>query len=203
MCLLRLLLWANPLPHFLHTNGFSPVCLRRCTSYLDLCRKNFPQYPQWKRLIPSNCVWYCSLVSITFSGMFCPGNWLLIGWFVLIDSMLSETGLLIGWYCSLVTITRSWMFCPGNWLLIGWFVLIESMLSETGRYILSVKMHGFKVLSEGVQLWQSFLWGEGRSQYKYRRAIIGLQRKRYLNGVSLACRWWPNFECWLGSIVIF
>ena len=23
------------------------------------------------------------------------------------------------------------------------------------------------------------------------------------NGVSLACRWWPNIECWLGSFVIF
>ena len=22
-------------------------------------------------------------------------------------------------------------------------------------------------------------------------------------GVSLACRWWPNIECWLGSIVLF
>ena len=27
--------------------------------------------------------------------------------------------------------------------------------------------------------------------------------KSYLNGVSLACRWWPNIECWLGSFVIF
>ena len=24
-----------------------------------------------------------------------------------------------------------------------------------------------------------------------------------LNGVSLACRWWPNIEFWLGSFVIF
>ena len=26
---------------------------------------------------------------------------------------------------------------------------------------------------------------------------------RDLNGVSLAGRWWPNIECWLGSFVIF
>ena len=26
---------------------------------------------------------------------------------------------------------------------------------------------------------------------------------RQWNGVSLACRWWPNTECWLGSFVIF
>ena len=26
--------------------------------------------------------------------------------------------------------------------------------------------------------------------------------KRHWNGVSLAGRWWPNFECWLGSYVI-
>ena len=44
-----------------------------------------------------------------------------------------------------------------------------------------------KKLSEGVQL----------------RAIIGPSAKRHLNGVSLACWWWPNIECWLGSFVIF
>ena len=27
--------------------------------------------------------------------------------------------------------------------------------------------------------------------------------RRHLNGVSLAERWWPNIECWLGSFVIF
>ena len=34
-------------------------------------------------------------------------------------------------------------------------------------------------------------------------AIIGTPAKRHLNGVSLACRRWPNIECWLGSFVIF
>ena len=34
-------------------------------------------------------------------------------------------------------------------------------------------------------------------------AIMGLPAKRHFNGVSLACRWWPNIECWLGSFVIF
>ena len=36
-----------------------------------------------------------------------------------------------------------------------------------------------------------------------KRAIIGLPGKRHLNGVLLACQWWPNIECWLGSFVIF
>ena len=35
------------------------------------------------------------------------------------------------------------------------------------------------------------------------KVIIGPPAKRYLNGVSLACWWWPNIECWLGSIAIF
>ena len=63
-----------------------------------------------------------------------------------------------------------------------------------------------KVLSDGVQLWQRFFfswWGEGGSKYHYKRAIIAPPAKRHLNGVSLACRWLPNIECWLGSFVIF
>ena len=56
------------------------------------------------------------------------------------------------------------------------------------------------VLSEGVQLWLFFIlvW----SKYHYKRTIIGPQAKCHFNGVSLACRWWPNIECWLGSFVI-
>ena len=27
--------------------------------------------------------------------------------------------------------------------------------------------------------------------------------KQFLNSVSLACRLWPNMECWIGSFVIF
>ena len=36
----------------------------------------------------------------------------------------------------------------------------------------------------------------------YKRAINGPSAKRHLNGVSLAGRWWPNIECWIGSFVI-
>ena len=32
---------------------------------------------------------------------------------------------------------------------------------------------------------------------------MGPLAKRHLNGISLACRWWPHIECWLGSFVIF
>ena len=44
-----------------------------------------------------------------------------------------------------------------------------------------------------------FLWEpciSGPSSARQRNAI-------YLNGVSLACRWWPNIECWLGSFIVF
>ena len=34
-------------------------------------------------------------------------------------------------------------------------------------------------------------------------AIIGPPAKCHFNGVSLAGRWWPNFECWLGNFVNF
>ena len=44
---------------------------------------------------------------------------------------------------------------------------------------------------------------EEGSKYHYKRAIIDPPAKRHLNGVSLACRWWPNIECWLGGFVIF
>ena len=60
-----------------------------------------------------------------------------------------------------------------------------------------------KVLSEGVQLWQVFLGGEGGSKCPYKQAIIGPPARRILNGVLLADRWWPNIECWLGSFGIF
>ena len=33
-------------------------------------------------------------------------------------------------------------------------------------------------------------------------AIIGPPAKRHLNVVSLAGRWWPTIECWLGSFVV-
>ena len=40
-------------------------------------------------------------------------------------------------------------------------------------------------------------------QYHFKRAPIGPSTKRHLNGVSLACQWFHNIECWLGSFVIF
>ena len=40
--------------------------------------------------------------------------------------------------------------------------------------------------------------GGGGSKYYYKRAIIGPPVQHHLNGLLLACRWWPNIECWLG-----
>ena len=46
------------------------------------------------------------------------------------------------------------------------------------------------------------VWDRG-SKYRFNWAIIGPTVKRLRNGVSLAGRWWPNIECWLGSFVVF
>ena len=50
--------------------------------------------------------------------------------------------------------------------------------------------------------WFLVWWGEEWSKYHYLRAIIGPPAKCHLNGTSLACRLWPNIECWLGSFTI-
>ena len=50
-----------------------------------------------------------------------------------------------------------------------------------------------KVLSDGFQLWQRFFNGERREDPN---TNIGPPAKRH-------CRWWPNIECWLGSLVNF
>ena len=63
-----------------------------------------------------------------------------------------------------------------------------------------------KVLSEWGPIASTFVfswWWEGGSKYHYKRAIIGPPAKCHLNDISLACRWWPNIECWLESSVIF
>ena len=46
-------------------------------------------------------------------------------------------------------------------------------------------------------------WGEEGSKYHSKRTMIRPPAKHHLNDVSLACRWWPNIECWLGSYVFF
>ena len=42
-----------------------------------------------------------------------------------------------------------------------------------------------------------------RFKYHYKWAIISPPTKRHLNGISLACWWWPKIGCWLGRFVIF
>ena len=59
------------------------------------------------------------------------------------------------------------------------------------------------VLSEGVQLWLFFVFFLVWSKYHYKRTIIGPQAKRHFNGVSLACRWWPNIESGLVALWLF
>ena len=56
-------------------------------------------------------------------------------------------------------------------------------------------------LSEGFHNTDNdfFMRGE-RIQIPLKRVIIGPPAKRHLNGVSLAGRWWPKNEYWLGSL---
>ena len=56
-------------------------------------------------------------------------------------------------------------------------------------------MHGSrKFCHKGSDFDNIFFIG---SKYHYKSAI------NHLNGVSLACRWWPNIECWLESFMIY
>ena len=81
-----------------------------------------------------------------------------------------------------------WRLCHGAWEL----------------FLLPLHARIQKLLPQAVQHWQFFSWwGEVGSKYHYKRAIIDSPAKSNLNGVSLACRCWPNIENWLGSSVIF
>ena len=37
-------------------------------------------------------------------------------------------------------------------------------------------------------------WGDRGSKCHYKWTIIGQPAKRHLNGMSLACQWWPNID---------
>ena len=69
-------------------------------------------------------------------------------------------------------------------------------------------MRGSRTFRQGVrvgmvQLWQSFFMrGGGIPNTTKRGPSSAHQRKRHLNGVSLAGRRWSNIECWLVSFVI-
>ena len=45
--------------------------------------------------------------------------------------------------------------------------------------------------------------GRKATKQTNKQIIIGPPPKRHLNDVSLASRWCPNIECWLGSFLIF
>ena len=82
--------------------------------------------------------------------------------------------------------------------------------NDGGIRVNSFAAHAFiqTVLSEGVQLRQFFLLAdEGRKDpntiKSSKLAIIVPPVKYHLNGVLLACCWWPNIECWLGCFGIF
>ena len=46
-------------------------------------------------------------------------------------------------------------------------------------------------------------WGERGSKYHYKWVMIGPPAKCHRNGISLACRWWPNIEYWLCSFAMW
>ena len=72
-----------------------------------------------------------------------------------------------------------------------------------------VYMHGSKKFYQRGPTLPTFFFlclfcrEERRSKYHNMRANIGPPAKRHLNGVSLTCRWLPNIERWLGSLVLF
>ena len=70
-----------------------------------------------------------------------------------------------------------------------------------GSKLFASSMHGTRIFLDGVHFWRFFFYLIF-SKYHEKRAIIGPPAKRHLNGVSLACQWWPNIECWLGSFMI-
>ena len=87
----------------------------------------------------------------------------------------------------------------------AWKAIGRSQMSKFESKPSSTFMHGSRNFCQRRSTLNIFLMmrGEGRSKYIYKRAIIGTPVKRHLNGLSLACRWWPNIECWLGSFGIF
>ena len=115
---------------------------------------------------------------------------------------------------AIISMGKRFVCLPGvSWLLCG-------SSSQCHRVVCSLSLWYFLIIltifytcgcpqnfSEWVQLCLRYFflswWGEGGSKYHYEQAIMGPLAKRLLNGVSLACRWWPNVECWLGSFMIF
>ena len=107
-----------------------------------------------------------------------------------------------------------WGFCVQS-LFCGVVLSLLHLAEEESRWLLGIivfllshaRIQNF--LPEGAQLWQLFFffffffffswWDERGSKYHNMRANIVPPVKR----VSLACRWWPNIEFWLGSFVLF
>ena len=76
------------------------------------------------------------------------------------------------------------------------------MLNFWRRVYICVSMRGYrKFCQRGSKFDNVFFsfswWGDRELKYHYKWAIIGPPAKRHRNGVSLACRWWPNIECLL------
>ena len=71
------------------------------------------------------------------------------------------------------------------------------------RNILSWIPFGSYVDPISDNVFSSFFLREKGSKYHWKQAIIGPASETSLNGISLACRWWPNVECWLGSFENF
>ena len=57
----------------------------------------------------------------------------------------------------------------------------------------------------GSELWQRFFSSflRERIQITQKAGHHRPASETHLNGVSLACRWWPNVECWLGNFENF
>ena len=87
--------------------------------------------------------------------------------------------------------------------------LLPSEPSNDSQGILKVKFCQRGSNSDNVFFFVVFFfsffssWRENGSKVPLRAGHHRPTSETPLNGVSLACRWWPNIEFWLGSFVIF
>ena len=116
--------------------------------------------------------------------------------------LLSTHTIWFGW--EIRKIIFSYALLSGGLHMSHAFFMLYAKTDQTELVLRQIHARIQKVLSEGSNLdnVSNFVlvfffccwWGKGESKYQYKQAIIG---------VSLACRWWPSIECWLGSCGIF
>ena len=97
----------------------------------------------------------------------------------------------------------SWLWVDSRFFRIILFLLKHSFrnkLQSFQQYWPRSGMRGSREFCHRGSKFEVFFcfgWGEGGSKYTFKWATIGPPAKRHLNGILLACRWWPNIECFM------